>query len=138
MLVTAFYNRWLVVDVPLGCQLVSQVLLAIHITLLQGESLVVLAESAVLSRCIILFTVCHIPNFSPAWSCTKNSSFSLSFSFPSLLSSTPNLTFIVPFYESFCLTQTDPINPTCDLSSTLTSRGTHKKKKTIFKNNIIE
>lgn len=63
----AFFNRWLVVDVPPGWQLVSQVLLALHITLLRGESLVVLAESAVLSRCIILFTMRRVPNFSPAW-----------------------------------------------------------------------
>ncbi len=32
----AFFNRWLVVDVPPGWQLVSQVLLALHITLLRG------------------------------------------------------------------------------------------------------
>lgn len=29
-------------------------------------------------------------------------------------------------------TQTDSINPTCDLCSTLTSRGTHKKKRVVF------
>lgn len=67
MLASAFFNRWLVVDVPPGWQLVSQVLLALRITLLQGESLVVLAGSAVLSRCIILFTKSHVPNFIPAW-----------------------------------------------------------------------
>lgn len=67
MLASAFFNRWLVVDVPPGWQLVSQVLLALHITLLRGESLVVLAESAVLSRCIILLTTRRVPNFSPAW-----------------------------------------------------------------------
>lgn len=60
-----FFNRWLVVDVPPGWQLVSQVLLALLITLLWGESLVVLAESAVLSRCIILLTTRHVPNFQP-------------------------------------------------------------------------
>jgi len=36
MLASAFFNRCLVVDVPVGWQLVSQVLLALHITLLQG------------------------------------------------------------------------------------------------------
>lgn len=59
MLVSVAFNRWLVADIPAGWHLVSQVLLALHITLLQGESLVVLAESAVLSRCIILFTMSH-------------------------------------------------------------------------------
>lgn len=39
-LLSAFFNRWLVVDVPPGWQLVSQVLLALHITLLRGDSLV--------------------------------------------------------------------------------------------------
>lgn len=29
-------------------------------------------------------------------------------------------------------TQTDSINPTCDLCSTLTSRGTHKNKRVVF------
>lgn len=36
-LASAFFNRWLVADVPPGWQLVSQVLLALHITLPEGE-----------------------------------------------------------------------------------------------------
>lgn len=67
MLASAFLNRWLVVGVPPGWQLVSQVLRVLHFILLRGKSLVVLAESAVLSRCIILFTQRHVPDFSPAW-----------------------------------------------------------------------
>lgn len=54
-----FFNRWLVVGVPLGGQqLVSQVLLALFITqeASGAESQAVLARRAPLSRCIILLT----------------------------------------------------------------------------------
>ena len=36
MLASAFLNRWLVVGVPLGWKWVSQVLFALHVTLLRG------------------------------------------------------------------------------------------------------
>lgn len=60
------FNRWLVVDVSWRWRLVSQVRLVLHITLLQGDSSAVLAESAVLSRCIILLSMQHA-NFNPSW-----------------------------------------------------------------------
>lgn len=107
-----------------------------------GGSLVVLAESAVLSRCIILSTMCHIPNFGPTWLLVSHkkrlllsSSFLFSTShryyhlplspFPRFISLSSSLV----FSRWTVLTQTDPINPTSDLSL---STEAHRKEQMCF------
>lgn len=116
----------------------------------RGKSLAALAESAGLSRCIILFTKHHILNFVPVAPGVAQGAAPPSFpppeGFTSTFSHCYHLTTTTSFHISHSclhlptplslslrrvLTHTDPINPTCDLSLTLTKQGAHSRRTSI-------
>ena len=142
---SAFFNRWLVVDVSPGWQLVSQVLLALHITLLRGGIIGSCWQRVLFCQGALFFSP-HATSSTSAPACLLAShKRHLPPPFPPLLSSTTNTTFrfrlslILSVFLSLPLsfwravpTQRAPITPPCGLSWTLTTRGAHTKRADVF------
>lgn len=151
-LAAAFFNRWLAADVPPGWQLVSQVVLALHITPLRGGGGVIGrigrercsvkvhysshhmlnpacgASSLAREAALVFQSLSALPPFTDMIYYQAQ---------PQLLRLSPSPFLPLRVSSSF-LTQTDSINSLSDLSLTLTSRVTHTPKKKKEKKTGVE